>query len=176
MWKDEHEVKVKGVGRWKTLVRRLWWREGKKLFTHCSHSLALVLKMHGTSVRSTIICMAQRIEAMRATLLDTSTQDAPTVQHSLTQHSLLQKEDSRARRGLEKKDTQTQRKGMCVCVANNLCHCHLHPNHNNHINVEHRPHHCHTHSAAEHCDLKHPLAVWFTCRAHNFTANNSFTW
>lgn len=33
-----------------------------------------------TSVRNTIICMAQRIEAAHATLLDTSTQDAPAVQ------------------------------------------------------------------------------------------------
>lgn len=81
-----------------------WW-EGKKLFTHCSHSQAPVWKMHGTSVRNTIICMAQRIEAVHATLLDTSTQDAP-VQYSWTQHSLVQQEDSQAKRRLQKR-TQT---------------------------------------------------------------------
>lgn len=65
--------------------------------------------------------MAQRIEAMRASLLDTSTQDAPTVQYSLTQHSLVQEEDSQARRGLEKKDTHTGlnklRERSCVSVC-----------------------------------------------------------
>lgn len=62
--------------------------------------------MHGTSVRNTIICMAQRIEAMRASLLDTSTQDAPTVQYSLTQHSLVHKEDSQTKEGVRKERTQ----------------------------------------------------------------------
>lgn len=115
--------------------------------------------------------MAQMTVAMRASLLDTRTQDAPIVQNSLAKQSLLQKEDSQARIGLEKKDThmleQTQRKGMCEIVLNNLCHCQLH-HHHNHINVEHRPHHFHAHSAAENWDRKHPSALWFTCSTHNF--------
>lgn len=100
----------------------IWTMVGweKKLFTHCSHSQAPTWKMHGASVRNTIICMAQRIEAMHATLLDTSTQDAPTVQYSLTQHSLVQQEDSEATRRLEKW-TQTcfnkQRQRACVSVG-----------------------------------------------------------
>lgn len=44
---------------------------------------------------------------MRASLLDTSTQDAPTVQYSLTQQSLVQKEDSQARRELKEKKKST---------------------------------------------------------------------
>lgn len=104
-----------------------WWAGGrwwatKKHFTHCSLSQAPVWKMHGTSVRNTIICMAQRSEAMRASLLDTSTQDAPTVQYSLTQQSLVQKEDSQARRELKEKkwkSTHTHastNSGKCVSV------------------------------------------------------------
>lgn len=48
--------------------------------------------MHGTSVRYTIICMAQRIEAVCASILDTGTQDAPAVQYSLKHHGLIQQE------------------------------------------------------------------------------------
>lgn len=161
VWRDKHVVKVEGVGRWNTqngVVDLDDGGMGKKLFTHCSHSQAPTWKMHGASVRNTIICMAQRVEAMHATLLDTSIQDAPTVQYSLTQHGWVQQEDSEATRRLEKW-TQTcfskQRKRACVkCGPSDLCQCHNHHHHN-------------PHSAAENCDREH-VAIWWTWIVHNF--------
>lgn len=55
--------------------------------------------MDGTSVRYTIICMAQRIEAVCASILDTGTQDAPAVQYSLKHRGLIQQKRRQARRG-----------------------------------------------------------------------------
>ena len=54
----------------------------------------LYAKCMGHQSGTQLFCMAQRIEAIRASLLDTSTQDAPTGQYSCTQHSLAQHEDS----------------------------------------------------------------------------------
>lgn len=174
MWRDEHEVKVEGVGRWNAQYSGVEVGDGgrEKTFYSLLTQSSSSMKNAWDISQNTIICMAQRIEAMRASLLDTSTQDAPAAQYSWTQHSFVQEEESQASRGIEKKDThtfeQTQREGMRGCVPNNLCHCHLRHHHDRHIHVERRPHRFHTHSAAENCDCEHPLALWFTCRAHHF--------
>lgn len=88
--------------------------------------------MHGTSVRYTIICMAQRIEAVCASILDTGTQDAPAVQYSLKHRSLIQQERRQARR--KKRDKFRERARVAVCqiiyVNRHLQHCH-----NHHFNV-----------------------------------------
>lgn len=63
--------------------------------------------MHGTSVRYTIICMAQRIEAVCASIPDTGTQEPPSVQYSLTHHSISEKERRQA--GKKKQDKLRER-------------------------------------------------------------------
>lgn len=77
--------------------------------------------MDGTSVRYTIICMAQRIEAVCASILDTGTQDAPAVQYSLKHRGLYNRKEDKQEEGKEEKKGQIQRKGMGGCMPNNLC-------------------------------------------------------
>lgn len=148
-------------------------RGGEKIFTHCSLSQAPVWKMHGD--------ISQEHNYLHGSQDWSNACKPPWHKHSGCTNSTTQlntaelsgKKRRQARREVKRKDTymlqQTQGKGMCECVPNNLWLCHL-PNHhhNHHINVEHRPHCIHTHSAAENWDCKHPRALWFTCRAHNF--------
>lgn len=114
-WEGERgSMLVRG---WKQVM--VWKIKPPTFYIHCSDSWNPVWKMHGTSVRNTIICMAQRTETIRASLLDTGSQDTPA--QYLTQQSYNTKERKTACRGESWRErTRTnlskQRERACVTL------------------------------------------------------------